>query len=106
MLLTEDDYRVYHLEDQSLLWVDVDMALMLLKEAEQRGRTSSAALLLLEEAVSLFSKGMLLQDEEGSGLQVVEQSWNRLTISVDSGSRKSMSSNRCLGRQERSSVYF
>jgi DNA-binding SARP family transcriptional activator len=65
LLLTDEDSHVYRLAEQSLLWVDVDAALMLLGEAERRGRTSPDALALLEEAESYLSKGMILQDEEG-----------------------------------------
>ncbi len=65
LLVTEDDAGVYRLADQQRLWVDADAGMALLKEAEQRGRTSPDALALLEEAADVFNKGMLLQDEEG-----------------------------------------
>ena len=66
LLITEEDSRLYRLETQSLLWVDVDAALTLLGELERLGRTSPKTLSLLEETETLLSKGTLLQDEEGS----------------------------------------
>jgi DNA-binding SARP family transcriptional activator len=66
LLITEEDSRLYRLETQSLLWVDVDAALTLLGEVERLGRTSPKTLSLLEETETLLSKGTLLQDEEGS----------------------------------------
>src|SRR5450755_3719130 len=65
LLLTDEDSHVYRLAEQSLLWVDVDAALTRLGEAERCGRTSPEALSLLEETETHFSKGMILQDEEG-----------------------------------------
>ncbi len=65
LLITEDDCKLYLLEGQHLLWVDVDAAFARFKEAERCGRTSSEALPLLEEADTYFSKGAFLQDEEG-----------------------------------------
>jgi DNA-binding SARP family transcriptional activator len=66
LLLTDDDSRVYRLAEQSLLWVDADAALTQLGEAERCGRISPEALPLLEEIETYLSKGMILQDEEGS----------------------------------------
>jgi tetratricopeptide (TPR) repeat protein len=65
LLVTEDDYKHYMLEGQHLLWVDVDEALTLLKEAERMGRVSQEALSLLEEATRYFNQGMFLDGEEG-----------------------------------------
>jgi DNA-binding SARP family transcriptional activator len=65
LLLTENDSTIYRLEDQSVLWIDVDEALALLKEAEVLGRTSPESLHRLERAANYFNKGTLLQDEEG-----------------------------------------
>jgi len=65
VLITDEDSHVYRLAEQSLLCVDADAALLLLGEAERRGRTSPEALSLLEEAQTYLSKGMILQDEEG-----------------------------------------
>ncbi|HEU5382853.1 MAG TPA: BTAD domain-containing putative transcriptional regulator [Ktedonobacteraceae bacterium] len=65
LLLTENDATVYRLEGHQVLWVDVDEALALLKEAEMLGRTSPEALRLLERAAGSLNKGTLLQDEEG-----------------------------------------
>ncbi|HEU5373811.1 MAG TPA: BTAD domain-containing putative transcriptional regulator [Ktedonobacteraceae bacterium] len=64
LLLTENDATVYRLQGQQVLWVDVDEALILLKEAELLGRTSSEALHLLEEATRYLNKSVL-QDEDG-----------------------------------------
>ena len=65
LLRTEYDAAVYHLEGQSLLWVDTDAALALLKEAEQPRQSLSNVLLCLERALESFGAGMFLQDEEG-----------------------------------------
>ena|SRR5258707_979182 len=65
LLVTEADSAQYRLEGQVILWVDVDAAFILLKEAERLGRMSLSALPLLEEAGELFQPGTFLQDEEG-----------------------------------------
>lgn len=62
---TENDVTLYRLEGQESLWVDVDEALVLLKEAERAGRTSSEVLSLLEMAADAFRHGRLLEDEDG-----------------------------------------
>lgn len=65
LLVTEADSTQYRLEGQATLWVDVDAAFTLLKEAERLGRKSPKALPLLEESGTLFQPGAFLQDEEG-----------------------------------------
>jgi DNA-binding SARP family transcriptional activator len=65
LLFTGDDATVYRLDGQHRLWVDVDEALTLLKEAEVLGRTAGEALPLLEEAAGYFHQGAFLQEEEG-----------------------------------------
>ncbi len=65
LLLTEDDYKHYLLQGQQSLWVDVDDALALLKEAESMGRTSHEALVRLEKAAQCFNQGTFLDGEEG-----------------------------------------
>ena len=66
LLLTEDDYKHYFLQGQQSLWVDVDEALTLLKEAESMGRTSLLeALPRLEQAAQYFNQGTFLDGEEG-----------------------------------------
>lgn len=55
----------YELANQSLIWVDADACEHLLLEAEQIGRTSADALLLLQEAMRYFEQGKFLQNEEG-----------------------------------------
>ncbi|RAQ94804.1 bacterial transcriptional activator domain-containing protein [Thermogemmatispora tikiterensis] len=55
----------YALADQSLIWTDYDASQALLASAEQLGRTTDAALPLLEQALSYLSRGELLEDEGG-----------------------------------------
>src|SRR5579872_4876143 len=55
----------YALADQSLLWVDAGACEALLKEVEQRGRTSASALALLEQARTCFARGEFLEGESG-----------------------------------------
>ena len=66
LLITEDDYQLYRLEGQSLLWTDVDEVLALLNEAEQRERTSIETLPLLERAAEHLGHGTLLEEEGGT----------------------------------------
>jgi DNA-binding SARP family transcriptional activator len=65
LLTTEDDYKLYRVEGQPGLWVDIDGALALLKEAERMGRTSLQALPILEQAEGYLSQGVFLEEEEG-----------------------------------------
>ncbi len=65
LLLTEDDATIYQLPDQSVLWVDSEAVHQALKQAERLGRASAEALPLLEEAISLASRGAFLEGEEG-----------------------------------------
>src|SRR6266516_5184760 len=65
LLLTDEDSRVYRMAEQSLLWVDADAALALLKEAERRGRSTLQSFPLLEKAVEYLNQGTFLADEEG-----------------------------------------
>ena len=52
----------YELADQSHLWTDSDECEALLHEAERLGRTSAAALPLLECASKHFERGSILED--------------------------------------------
>lgn len=65
LLLTENDATIYRLPGQEQLWVDADEALAALKEVERLGRTSLAALSLLEQAIHYFNQGTFLDGEEG-----------------------------------------
>jgi DNA-binding SARP family transcriptional activator/tetratricopeptide (TPR) repeat protein len=65
LLLTEDDCKLYRLQEQSMLWTDTEAALLLLKRAETLGRSSAQALPLLEEAVMYLSRGTFLEEEDG-----------------------------------------
>lgn len=55
----------YELAAQSVLWVDADACEALMKEAEQIGRTSPRAVLLLEQANAYFARGDFLEGESG-----------------------------------------
>jgi DNA-binding SARP family transcriptional activator len=66
LLVTEENASIYSLADQTLLWVDAEEALALLKEVERIGRTVPQALSLLEEAASYFNRGVFLEGEEGA----------------------------------------
>lgn len=63
LLMTEE--TSYALADQSLLWVDTEISLELIKRAEQMGRFTSDALPLLKEAGDYFNRGVFLEGEEG-----------------------------------------
>ncbi len=65
LLVTEENASIYSLAGQTLLWVDAEEALALLKEVERIGRTVPQALPLLEEAASYFNRGIFLEGEEG-----------------------------------------
>jgi WD40 repeat protein/DNA-binding SARP family transcriptional activator len=65
LLLTEDDYKLYFLEGQHRLWVDVDAAFALLKEAERSERTTSEISSFLEEAMTILGAGPFLGDDDG-----------------------------------------
>ena len=65
LLLTEQDASVYRLAEQRQLWVDVEEAFALLKEAERLGRQPLQSVTMLEEAVKYLSRGTFLEDEEG-----------------------------------------
>jgi len=52
----------YELADQSHIWTDMDACEALLHEAERLGRTSAAALPLLECASKHFERGSILED--------------------------------------------
>ncbi len=71
----------YQLVDQSLLWVDVDACTALLTEAERIGRTSAAALRLLEQASEHFQRGGFLEGQAGEWCHArratVERMWYR-----------------------------
>ncbi len=56
----------YELAGQDLIWTDIDACEQLLKEAENRGHTSSHALPLLEQALSYLERGELLEGEDGT----------------------------------------
>nr|BBH95895.1 hypothetical protein KTA_40940 [Thermogemmatispora argillosa] len=55
----------YALADQSLIWTDHDAAQALLTAAEHRGRTTDAALPLLEQALLYLTRGELVEGESG-----------------------------------------
>ncbi|WP_069806307.1 AfsR/SARP family transcriptional regulator, partial [Thermogemmatispora onikobensis] len=55
----------YALADPSLIWTDYDASQALLTAAEQRGRTTEAALPLLEQALGYMTRGELLEEEGG-----------------------------------------
>jgi DNA-binding SARP family transcriptional activator len=55
----------YEIAGQAAVWVDLDAAENLLKEAEDQGYTSLAALPLLEEALSYLERGPYLEGETG-----------------------------------------
>ncbi len=84
LLTTEDDYRLYRLEEQHLLWMDAGEALSLLTQVERLGRTSLQALPLLEQAASYLSQGVFLEEEEGlwasSHRAIVDQACYRCRI--------------------------
>jgi DNA-binding SARP family transcriptional activator len=55
----------YEIAGQTLVWTDIDACEALLKEAENRGRTSTQALAFLEQALTLLERGELLEGEYG-----------------------------------------
>ncbi|MBV9690328.1 MAG: hypothetical protein JO202_11540 [Ktedonobacteraceae bacterium] len=65
LLRTEDDYRLYRLAGQPLLWVDVDAALTSLRAVERMEGTTSAVSSLLEEALGYLDAGPFLADDDG-----------------------------------------
>jgi DNA-binding SARP family transcriptional activator len=74
----------YELTGQSLLWTDVDACDALMHKAERIGRTTSAALPLLEKAIEYFERGSCLEGEGGQWCHAVrthvEQAMKRCQI--------------------------
>lgn len=66
LLITEGRATSVRLEEQPLVWMDADAALLLLKEAERIGRTTHQAISLLEEAARYLERGAFLEGEEGN----------------------------------------
>jgi DNA-binding SARP family transcriptional activator len=64
-LTTENDSLGFSLAGQSVVWVDADAALMLLKVVERLGHCSLEAVPLLEEALHYFNRGAFLENDEG-----------------------------------------
>ena len=64
-LIETIDTIFYQVVGQTLVWVDVDACAMLLKEAENQGRTTEQAIPLLEEALLYLERGEYLEGEEG-----------------------------------------
>lgn len=56
----------YELAGQNAIWLDIDAAEALLKEAEQPGRATLAALPLLEQAHRYFQHGEALEGQAGT----------------------------------------
>lgn len=56
----------YEIADQSVIWVDSDACEILLKQAENRGYTSTQAHPLLEQALTLLEQGEWLEGESGT----------------------------------------
>jgi DNA-binding SARP family transcriptional activator len=69
LLLTHRQTQTYQLADQQHLWIDADAALALLSQADALGRTTSAALCRLEQAVQLFQHGRFLAGVEETWVQ-------------------------------------
>lgn len=61
-----DNREGYHLADQSRVWVDVEHFEDLITEAQRTGYTTEQRITLLEEAVSLSSRGPFLEEEAGT----------------------------------------
>lgn len=61
----------YALAGQSVIWVDLDAAQALLKAAAKQGPASTAALPLLEEALSFLERGIYLEEESDSWVYAV-----------------------------------
>lgn len=83
-LITEERATSVRLEEQPLVWVDADAALLLLKDAEHLGRTTRQAISLLEEAAGYLERGAFLEREEWNWIdkprKQIAEAWYRCQI--------------------------
>lgn len=76
--LVETSGPLCALADQPLLWVDLTACTQLLKEAENQGCTTPAALPLLEEACAYVERGACLADESATWCHAVRADAERM----------------------------